>query len=176
MILHSLFSYIYLAIQWRWNVSISRRPVQELWMYRSDILCCFWHPVTFSSPSSWFKQAPEHGGPGAGGKAGPSSAAPSPAVPAQGGGARAGRLRAPAAAQPSLRRAQLTHKPRAGSVLPTHHPHVILSAILRRGKLFSPHHTRNSGLIPKWNSLSAGFSFQSLCTLCCTYDDSNKLK
>lgn len=41
---------------------------------------------------------------------------------------------------------------------------------------FFLHHTRNSGLIPKWNSLSAGFSFQSLCTLCCTYDDSNKLK
>lgn len=95
-----------------WNVCISRRPVQELWLYRSDILCCFWHPVTFSSVSSWFKLALERVGPGAGGKARPSSPAPAPrwlrsaAEPGLGGSGQP---------QPPLK-AQLTHKPQAGSV------------------------------------------------------------
>lgn len=96
MVLYSLFSYFYIAIQWCWHACISKRPVQELWLYRSDILCCFWHPVTFSSRSSWLKEALERGGPGAGG--GPGRAQP----PARGGGSGSGGAR-------------LAHKARAAS-------------------------------------------------------------
>lgn len=114
MILYSLFSYIYIAIQWCWNVSIFRRSVQELWMYRSDILCCFWHPVTFSSPSlglnkRWSKAAPARAErPGRAAQPRAPRCLRRAAGPGLGGSGQQ--------QQRPLRRAQVTHKPRAGSV------------------------------------------------------------
>lgn len=139
-----------------WNVCISRRPVQELWLYRSDILCCFWHPVTFSSVSSWFKLALERVGPGAGGKARPSSPAPAPRW-----------LRR--AAEPGLGAAPAqgsAHTQTSGGFcFPSHYLHTILSAILRRTKLFSPITSKIQGSFQSGTHYQLALVF-SLCANC----------
>lgn len=128
-------------------------------------MCCFSHPVMFPSLKPRFKQAlGSRRSPAVREAARPS---PVPAGAAVHGQQLGGQLS-------SSTRAQLTRKPQATFLqVITWIPFSQFTLYWEAGNMFSSIIPKIQGSLQlaKWSSLSASFSFQFLCKLCCTYDD-----